>query len=142
MSYAARQSSGEDSNLDDYVDDLDGGERVPRGGHREVQGESWGPFTIARVKTVNKQTGEKVHIGWGATCYRHNNRDDGDGVVCKKQLSGRCDMTRRMVCHWLVLGHGCCGPQQRTNHLDVPVRSLTVPSWDELVQLRLEKFGA
>ena len=139
---ADRQSSGEDSNLDDRVDDLDGGERVPRGGPREIQGVPWGPFTVARVKTVHKQTGEKIHIGWGGSCYRHNNVDDENGAICKKHLSGTCGTTHRMICHWLVLGHRCCGPGARENHLAYPVRSLPVPSWDELVQMRLEQFGA
>ena len=133
MSDAARSHGDDDSDAEDAEDVVD---------PRQAAGEPWGPFSVARIMSRNKDTGEKHHIGWGATCYLHVNDDDKPGTVCKKHLSGTSDETHRMVCHWLLLGHPCCGPKARSNHLDVPVRSLGVPSWDELVQQRIERFGS
>jgi hypothetical protein len=46
---------------------------------RALQGESWGPFSIAPVYKKD------VHVGWGATCGMH--LDAGNMLECKRQLT-------------------------------------------------------
>ena len=138
-------SSGEEDRAGGGQGEVDGAEggqgqnvAVARG-PRQLRGMPWGPFSIAKVKSTHPQTGVKRHISWGATCGQHCNA--GNLAVCKKQLVGTDDLTKRMICHWLLLGHRCCGPTARSDHLDKPVRDLPVPSWDELVAQRIEMYG-
>ena len=112
---------------------------------REARGIPWGPIQVAQIKSRNNRTGELLHVGWGATCGLHldeGEKDKDPPVVCKKALTGTDDFTRRLVCHWLILGHSCAGPECRSNHRDTPVRAMPLPSWDELVQRRIERFGS
>ena len=139
-----RDSDAHEMELDeDEVASVDEGKAVRP--PREARGMLWGPFQVAQIKSRNNQTGELLHVGWGATCGLHVDEDEKHKEPlpsCKKALSGTDDLTRRLVCHWLILGHSCVGVKCRSSHRDTPIRAMLCPSWDELVQRRIKLFGS
>ena len=59
---------------------------------------------------------------------------DGKKVHCKKQLTGTGDSVRRLIKHWLLLGHSVDDGQDdaRTKHRDLNLRRLECPCETEL----------
>ena len=114
--------------------------RAPR---QRNLGVPWGPFSLAPVfSSVRQPDGSvmKIQKGWGANCLIHE--DVPCTGTCKKNLSGTCDLTRRMAAHWLLLGHDVGGSTAKTQHVAVNPRQYDTPSWDELVATRVALFGS
>ena len=67
---------------EDEVESADEGKAVRP--PREARGTPWGPFMVAQIKSRNNQTGELLHVGWGATCQLHRDQGEAPDVICNK----------------------------------------------------------
>ena len=112
---------------------------------RDVQGEPWGPFSLARIK----RGGEIV--GWGCSCNRHRNEGDVN-VTCQKQFTYGTGAKRRVYTvaeiisklkYWLLLGYGVdhTNPDARTQHRNINPADLAVLPDRELDEERILLCG-
>ena len=108
---------------------------------REDRQEIWGEFSIAPLH--RRIDGQKVHIGWGANCWKHNDSSDCSGARCQKQVTcppnssqEALDEVRRLAKVWLLMGRGL--PADASNSRSWHLKDLggarfrsVAPSWTE-----------
>ncbi len=73
--------------------------------------------------SVERQA-KRNSLGYGATCSKHLNHDDGPKTVCKRQItlakcSGDLALARRAMKAWLYMGHFLEEGASRTEHFAV-----------------------
>ena len=136
-SNSTSSNSDDDDDPDDPDDDDPDGPPAPPPAPHGANSETWGQFVIAKVNRLNKATGERVHVGWGASCLCHKDTDGPAAkLVCQKQITGTSDADRRRLMKWLLKGADITdathGARQRTAH--VPCKDVVVHgpwSWSE-----------
>ncbi len=114
----------------------------------EQRAVTFGPWTIAEIWATCKVTQRKRHIGWGATCRRHNSIGDKPSVRCQKsvRMSPGVDseMCERMMKSWLIEGlsienegddyarhqHRDVDPRELPFYTDEQLELLCLACWD------------
>lgn len=112
-----------------------------RAGPREERQMSWGEFSVAPLH--RRIDGQKVHIGWGANCWKHTDQGDSGSTRCQKQVTcapnssqAELDEARRLAKVWLLMGRDVPSDATsgRTDHLKGIGGSrfrANAPAWSE-----------
>ena len=106
---------------------------------RERVAANWGPFQVIPVRK-NTDAG-KIIIGWSVKCWRH---EDGDGKICKKDLSGDTPENRIRLLEWLIRGAPIpdTHPTGKTEHCKIGPRDLPLRPEADIVADRIRIFGS